>query len=99
MAKSHRSFSPEFKAEALRRLSTGAQPLTQLAREIGVHPSLLQVWRRKASEGFGAEAVAQAQGGTAMEDELRRLRRENAELREDREILKKAAAFFAKESR
>jgi transposase len=96
--KEHRSFSQEFKSDAVRRAEAGGHSLTHIARELGIHPSLLQVWRRK----FGSAAAAD--GATtkpivSIEDENRQLRRENAALREDREILKKAAAFFAKESR
>jgi len=63
---------------------------------LGVHPSLLLSWRRKleaANEPTGVKTPE------SLEEENRRLRRENASLREDREILKKAATFFAKEPR
>lgn len=95
--KERRSFPDEFKEQAVRRAEAGGHTFTQIAREIGIHPSLLQTWRRK----FGAEAAAKAEkvAQSSQEDEIRRLRRENAVLREDREILKKAATFFAKESR
>jgi len=97
MGKQRRSFSEEFKRDAVGRVTGGGRPLTQVARELDVHPHLLQVWRKKYGANKPNEAVPQ--GGMSLEDEVRRLRRENAGLREDREILKKAAAFFAKESR
>lgn len=97
MGKQRRSFSEEFKRDAVRLAADGGRPLTQVARELDVHPHLLQVWRKKYGARAQTEPVTQA--GTSLEDEVRRLRRENAGLREDRDILKKAAAFFAKESR
>ena len=97
MGKQRRSFSDEFKRDAVRLADDGGRPLTQVARELDVHPHLLQVWRKKYGARTQTEPVPQA--GMSLEDEVRRLRRENAGLREDRDILKKAAAFFAKESR
>lgn len=94
MGKERRSFSQEFREAAVRRAATGGQSLTQIARELGIHPSLLQTWRRRHVQAQVEPVVS-----GSLEDENRRLRRENASLREDREILKKAAAFFAKESR
>ena len=97
MGKERRSFSEEFKQDAVRRVAAGEYGLSHIARELGIHPSLLQTWRRKYGSTSSAKGVAKAP--TSLEDENRRLRRENAALREDREILKKAAAFFAKEPR
>lgn len=92
-----RSFSEEFNVEAVRRAEVVGHSFTQIARELGIHLSLLQTWRRKFASAV-RDAV-NADKGSSQEGELRRLRRENAALREDREILKKAATFFAKESR
>jgi len=92
MSKQRRAHSDEFKRKAVRRVETRAQPLTQIARELNISPSLLGVWRKQ----FG---IAPEQSTVSVEEELQRLRRENASLREDREILKKATAFFAKEPR
>ncbi len=97
MGNGRRSFSDEFKREAVRRVALGEHTLSHIARELGIHPSLLQTWRRKlASPKAGSAGSSEP---SDLEAENRRLRRENASLREDRDILKKAAAFFAKESR
>ena len=93
--KRRRTFSEEFKRDAVKRAQTADQPFTQTARELGVSVSLLEIWRRK----YGSETPKAIAAPISLEDEVRRLRRENASLREDREVLKKAAAFFAKESR
>ncbi len=74
----------------------GDRSLTQVARDLGISASLLQNWKQRMLEEN--EDLAGLRSET-LEQENRRLRRENASLREDREILKKAAAFFAKESR
>ena len=81
----------------VQRAEAGGHSFTQISRELGIHSSLLQVWRKKyASTEVSSEKSVSSE---SVEAELRRLRRENASLKEDREILKKAAAFFAKESR
>ena len=96
--KERRTFSDEIKEQAVLRADAGRRTFAQIAREIGIHPSLLQTWRRKY--GHGAATEAEKAVTSSQEGEIRRLRRENAALREDREIIKKAAAtFFAKESR
>ena len=74
----------------------GDRSLTQVARDLGLSPSLLQNWNQRMLEEN--EDLAGSRSET-LEQENRRLRRENASLREDREILQKAAAFFAKEPR
>jgi transposase-like protein len=95
-----RSFSPEFKREAVRLLEERRKlgvSVTQVGRELNIRPDVLRRWTREAG-GSLASAAAQANGGSA-DDEVRRLRRENETLRQERDFLKKAAAFFAKESR
>ncbi len=90
MGKQLHSFS-EFKRDAVGRVADGKRPLTQVARERDVHPHLLQVWRKKYGTPKQAESVPQ--DGKSLEDEVRRLRRENAGLREDRDILKKVYCY------
>ena len=96
MGKERRSFSPEFKRDAVAVIAASGQGLSQTARSLGIHPSLLQAWRSKFEAN---DKPAESNPTESLEEENRRLRRENTGLREDREILKKAAAFFAKESR
>jgi transposase len=92
------AFTDEFRREAVRLADTGAVPIPQLARELGVHVETLRNWRRRA-RGDTAVPGAALVTGAALEAENRRLRRELALLREEREILKKATAFFAKDAR
>lgn len=91
--KARRRFSSEFKAEALRLVASGAAPVRQIAQELGVHVETLRLWRRQAER---AAPAGSATSRAVLEEENRRLRRENARLREAREILKKATAFFAR---
>lgn len=91
------SYTDEFKADAVRLVIDEELPVARVARDLGMHQNTLHGWVNKArSEEAGAhpEAVSDDE-----RKELKRLRRENRILREEREILKKAAAFFAKESR
>ena len=95
MKRGRRSFTPEFKLEAVRLLVSSERPMGQVAREIGVRPDLLRKWKRDA-EVHGRIAVALPR--ESPEEELRRLKRELAVVRMERDFLKKAAAFFAKGS-
>ena len=94
-----RKFSAEFKADALRLVQQRrAEGVTwaQIGRELDIKPTLLCEWMRQSEDRV---AAAPSLAGETLEQEVKRLRRENAILREEREFAKKAAAFFAKESR
>lgn len=98
MADQRRKFSREFKIEAVRRVSEGRETTVEIARALGIQPNMLYGWIRQ----FKSDAEEAFRGNgklTAQDDELRRLRRENAELREERDFLKKTATWFAKHSR
>ena len=96
--RARRVYSPAFKQEAVRRMQerrrAGAS-LAQVSRELEVRADLLRQWERAA----GAPAARPALGELSDAEELRRVRRELETVRMERDFLKKAAAFFAKESR
>lgn len=96
-----RAFTEEFKQEAVRLLRdrrAAGSSLTQVARELDVGPNLLREW---AEDRTPRDATTGALAGVVEtpEQELRRLRRENAVLRQEQEFAKKVAVYFAKESR
>jgi transposase len=94
-AKHSAFYSPEFRAEAVRLARTGGKHYTQIARDLGMTTETLRKWLKQADldEGKRQDGLT-----TEEREELRQLRRENRILREEREILKKAAAFFARET-
>ena len=91
-----RFFSKEMKREAVRMVKGGQRPAAQIARDLGIQPALLYDWVKKFKEEAPTVDTAPS---AEMVKELRRLQRENARLREEREILKKATAFFVEESK
>ena len=93
-----RTFTAQFKEEALAMLSGQGLSLAEVARRLGVHQNLLRKWRNMARVA-GPKAFQGPAQPSAIEEENRQLREENARLRMEREILKKATVFFAKESR
>ena len=95
MTRKRRRFTGEFKAEAVRLVAGSGKPLAQIARELGINEQALRNWKRTAGSGgtgSGCDPFTQA-------EELRRLRRELLRVTEERDILKKATAFFANQSR
>ncbi len=95
MTPKRRSFTPEFKQEAVRLLAESGRPLRHVARELGLHPAQLRDWRRE----LAVPDSAPSRPAPSEAEEVRRLRRELEVVRQERDFLKKAAAFFAKESR
>jgi transposase len=91
-----RKFTPEFKAEAIRLVRQTGKPVAQVARDLGMWRSVLDKWVKQARVDDGRGAPGELT--TDEKQELTRLRKENRELRMERELLKKWAAFFAKES-
>lgn len=91
-----RSFTDEFKAQAVELVRTSGRSIAEVSSDLDLTESSLREWvaRADADAGKGRPGVLT----TDERDELRRLRRENRVLREEREILKKAAAFFARET-
>ena len=89
-----RGYPPEFRAEAIELVRAGGKSTRQIAIDLGVSYEALRQWVRQADLDEGKRS----DGLTSEErDELRKLRRENRRLLMEREILKKAAAFFAAE--
>ena len=88
-------YPPEYRAEAIRLARTSEKAQAQIARELGLTTETLRLWLKQADvdEGKRSDGLSSEE-----QEELRRLRRENRILREEREILKKAAAFFAQET-
>ena len=96
MTRKRRSFTPEYKAEVVGLVRDGGKAVSAVARDLGLTESAVRNWviRSDADAGRGDAKVL----ATAEREELSLLRRENRQLRMEREILKKATAFFAKES-
>ena len=97
-----RVFAAEFKTEAVRLLAerrAAGGSVTSVARELGVRPAQLREWAEQVARAGSGPVSAVSPAGETVEQEVRRLRRENATLREEAAFAKKAAAFFARESR
>ena len=95
MPKSHAPYPAEFRSEAVRLIRSGQRNPEQLARDLGCSAQAIRNWVRQADLDAGRRHDGLT---TAEREELTRLRRENRVLREEREILRKAAAFFARET-
>lgn len=95
MIEMNKQYSTEFKLEAVKRIERTGEAVTKVAEELGVKPSTMQGWVNKYRQS--PNAPFPGSGNLSPEDEkFRRLEKENRELKEEIEILKKAAAFFAK---
>ena len=92
-----RQFTDAFKSEAVQLTRESGRPVAQMARELGISDNVLYRWRTEQQQIDSQGRTRQAVRGE--QDELTRLRRENETLRKERDFLKRAAAFFAKESR
>jgi len=95
MKKKRRNYTKEFKEEAVKLITEQGYSYAESGRNLGIHPNLLSKWHK---EQEGIEDDLSPAGKVSMQAELKRLRKENKRLKMEREILKKAAAFFAKES-
>ena len=94
--KTRRQFSDEFKAEAVSLVLNQGYGSAEAARRLGVNRSLLDRWIRKHRQGTAPESAQQADERDA---ELKKLREEVRKLQIEKDILKKAAAFFAQETK
>ena len=90
------SYTKEFRLEAIHLTEESGKPSAQMARELGISANLLYSWRRQYKNKKESASIDESRL-TAERQELKRLRLENARLREERDILKKSTAFFARE--
>jgi transposase len=90
--RTRRNYTQEFKEEAVKLISNQGYSFAEAGRNLGVNPNVLSRWKKEIEVGLSPAS------SVSVQSELKRLRKENKRLRMEREILKKAAAFFAKES-
>jgi transposase len=90
-----RKFTREFKFSAVKLVNEQGYTHCEAAKSLGVDPACIREWVKKFSDQEGLAPT----GDGAVQAELRRLRKENARLRMERDILKKATAFFAKDQK
>lgn len=95
MQKGQKTYTPEFKREAVRLAQTSGKSITQVARELGISDTSIHQWRKELAE-HSSEAFPSSGHQTAIEEENRRLKRENEVLRQERDILKKAVGIFSR---
>ena len=88
-------YSPEYKRELVELVRRSQSSCRQIALEVGVNPNMLTRWVREADAGGGKAFPG---GGIARDEEMARLKRELSKVSKEREILKDAAAYFAKQS-
>ncbi len=96
MPRTHRPYPPEFRAEAVRLARGSDKSIPALAADLGISSEALRHWLRRDDVDAGRGQPGDLT--TDEREELRRLRREVRVLQQEREILKKAAAFFARET-
>ena len=103
--RARRDFDAAFKIEAVRRMQERLAldvPLNKIAQDLDVRPEQLRLWERQLTNGGvrPSRPVAPADGGVlSAEEEVRQLRRELETVKQERDFLKKASAYFARESR
>ena len=93
MGKSQPTYTKEFKQHAVQLFETSGKTKTQIARDLGISDSALSKWCKEFGEQ-GEEAFPGKGHQTIAEEEIKRLRRENEILRQERDILKKAMSIF-----
>ena len=98
MQKVQKTYTAEFKREAVRLAQTSGKPIAQVARELGISDTSIHQWRKELSE-YGPEAFPGSGHQTAQEEELRRLKRELERVQMERDILKKTLGIFTRDQR
>ena len=94
-AKRRKVYDKQFKIDAVTLVTAGGRKVRDVARELGIDPNTLYGWKREL-EAAGSDAFPGKGNLTEQEEEIRRLRKELAEAKEDREILKKALGYFSR---
>jgi len=94
MKKVQKTYTPEFKHEAVRLAQTSGKPIAQVARELGISDTSIHQWRKELTD-HGPEAFPGSGHQTAQEEELRQLKRELERTRQERDILKRAMPWRA----
>jgi transposase len=97
MARTRRTYTPEFKAEAVKLVTEQGYSVAEAARSLGLNDNLIRNWKQ-ALHDQGKHAFPGQGNLSPFEEEVQRLRAENKRLLAERDILKKAAAFFAREA-
>jgi transposase len=97
MARTRRTYTPEFKTEAVKLVTEQGYSVAEAARSLGIKDNLIRNWKQ-ALDAQGEQAFPGRGKLSPFEEENRRLRADNKRLLAERDILKKAAAFFAKEA-
>ncbi len=95
MGKIQKTYTAEFKREAVHLAQTGGKSITQVARELGISDTSIHQWRKELAE-HTSQAFPGSGHQTAQEEELRRLKRENEVLKQERDILKKTVGIFSR---
>jgi transposase len=95
MQKTQRTFTREFKVEAVQLVQASQKPLAQVARDLGIADSTLHHWRKLFAD-HGEQAFPGSGHQPRQEEEIRRLKREVDVLRQERDILKKALGIFSR---
>jgi transposase len=95
--KPYQQYSREFKVEAIRLAEAGDKTATQVARELGIRVNQIGKWKKQLEREELTGGPARR--GRPVDDDVARLQRENARLKEENDILKKAAIYFARESK
>ena len=96
MPANQKTYTDEFRDSAMDLLHSSGKPLKQIARELGVSAGTLRSWRDRRI-GTRSEGVAETQGAETLQMKVKRLEREKAYLKRQREILKKAASILAED--
>jgi transposase len=95
MVKEQKTYTAEFKREAVLLAQTSGKPIIQVARELGISDTSIHQWRKELAE-HGCEAFPGSGHQTAQEEELRQLKRELERTRQERDIFKKTIAIFSR---